>query len=90
MYWEGNANTPLSVTPLLNVPYFCHPEIIPANIFTVNENKSGDSDLGNGNSNFQINNSENDLSKKGNGNFQTNNSPDLLSAGDLFDDNGTG
>ena len=22
MYWQANANTPLSVTPLLNVPYF--------------------------------------------------------------------
>ena len=23
IYWQANANTPLSVTPLLNLPYFC-------------------------------------------------------------------
>ena len=32
--------------------------LIPTNIFTVTENKSGDYDLGNGSVNFQINNSE--------------------------------
>ena len=39
-------------------------------MFMVTENKSGDSDVGNGNGNVLTRNPENNLSGNGNGNFQ--------------------
>ena len=45
-------------------------KINPTDIFTVTENRLGDCHLGNGNGNFQIRNSEHNLSGNGNGNFR--------------------